>query len=127
MTGVRGGKYVLVVCLPGYYEYRSKPFLFSEGEHRDMGAIPVNPCGVLDLEVKDEAGKPIPHYQLFCNGLQYSKWSNRPPFYRWDKLPLGEVKIRVNARVFLAKSIHVFVVPFVDTPHKLRDLAGLWL
>lgn len=111
LKGLRAGEFILVLDVAGYFEYRSDRFRFSEGQNLDMGAIPLNPCGVLDLDVVDESGKPVTHYRVYCNGEENTYWMNHWFNRRWDKLPLGDVEVRVSARGYQDEAITVHLEP----------------
>lgn len=111
LKGVRAGDFIFVLDVAGYFEYRSSRFRFSDGQNLDMGAIPLKPCGVLDLDVVDESGKPVKHYRVYCNGEENTYWMNYWFNRRWDKLPLGDVEVRVCARGYKDETITVHLEP----------------
>jgi len=97
LIGLPTGDYRLRVDLFGYFEYLSKPFHFTEGQNKDVGKIGLQKCGQLRLEVVDKNNSPL-RFTLFCNEKEDTYFENQFFNEVWDKLPLGQVKIRISSR-----------------------------
>ena len=99
MVGVSPGRYILIADVTGYQQYYSDPFELKEGQNLDLDEAKLVPCGTLDLEILDNNQVPVEEFKLFCNdekvGSQNRGHKFGPGRFRFDKLPLGSVEIKV--------------------------------
>lgn len=100
MEGVPPGRYILIADVTGYQRYYSDPFELKAGQNLDLGEVKLVPCGTLDLEILDRNQMPVEEFELFCNdeevGSQRRGKKLGPGRFRFDKLPLGSVEIKVK-------------------------------
>jgi hypothetical protein len=118
LCGIPPGDYYLVIQSQGYKRYESGPLSLRKDEQMDLGEIPLQPCGVLDLDIVNEAGEPLwldKHFspKIFCNNQQYREgrgWSpSRKP--RYDQLPWGLVKILIRSSGYKDHEFEVHLDP----------------
>lgn len=113
-AGISGGMYTMHIFAVGYRDNYTEPFPVSEGENLDLGAIPLEPSGVLIIEVVDEKDKPIsPSYVTFPelelpSNSSHALSSNKCLYFN---LPFGPVKARVHAKGFQEEEISVCLNP----------------
>lgn len=114
IEGIPAGEYRLKIEISGYHIHCFAPFTLKEGEELDVGKIGLEPCGLLDLQVVDREGKPVEWYDLFCNGEKCTyKWSN-PPGLLWEKLPLGNVMLRIHKKGFKDRVVTMNLEPYQE-------------
>jgi len=102
---VPSGQFHVVVNVKKHNLYKSSPFSVGSGEENDMGKVLVKHCGSLIIDLKDNSGKEIKWYKVFCNGeeiarpqrLTRDEKDTNIQYLLWDKLPIGKVKIRIHA------------------------------
>ncbi|MFH2001803.1 MAG: sigma-70 family RNA polymerase sigma factor [Planctomycetota bacterium] len=100
LIGVPEGEYTVNVKARGYNDAATKRFFFTDGQTRDVGRIELDPCGVLDIEVRDDLTHPLDGFKIFCFNEElktYFREELAPGKYRYFDLPLGEVVIEVKA------------------------------
>jgi hypothetical protein len=104
IEGVPQAEYTLRINAKGYAKYTSGPLYLGEGQELDLGVIMLDPCGVLELIVKDPSGEAVSTYGLSCDGRKIEV----PALYlspdgsiRHDGLPLGYVRIKITAEGFI--------------------------
>ena len=119
MEGVPAGKYRFKIEISGYHIYSSAPFTLKEGQELDAGKIGLEPCGLLNLEVVDQGGKPVEWYDLFCNGEKCTYRWNSPPRLLWEKLPLGDVSLRIIKKGFKDHEVNVHLEPYQQSEAKV--------
>ncbi len=103
LSGIPAGEYFLSVDAKGYQPFRSTPFRFSGEGEKDLGMIRLVPSGRLLIVVEDRAGNPVEVIKPFCNGkslIGHVCSPLGPGRFRYVGLPLGRVKIEVDASGF---------------------------
>ena len=102
LAGVAAGTYVLRIQAEDYFDYVSGPIVVGEGEKVELGAIPLEPSGIVIVDAVDPRGaavkylwvdfpdvEPSPRERVLCEG--------RMKFWQ---VPFGEHKIDVGAGSF---------------------------
>ncbi|MHC4945022.1 MAG: sigma-70 family RNA polymerase sigma factor [Planctomycetota bacterium] len=111
LGGVPAGDFQLMIMAEGYEDYQSGAFSLGDGQTLDLGEIQLAPCGVLDLEVVDEAFLPLDDFTVTCDGKTRYRSRSLKDKNRYDKLPLGSVSITVRSKGYLEQSIKVQLEP----------------
>jgi len=110
LVGIPAGRYELLATARGYNDHESKPFYLAAGQTLDVGIVPMDPCGVLELVVVDALGQPIPSFAVHHQGQQISWQEQRfvaPGRLRCFKLPTGLVKLRIKAEGYRDKELNI--------------------
>lgn len=115
LIGVCRGTYILNVLADGYRPFLSDPFDFASGQNLDMGQVHLEPTGILDLEIVDGEGEPVPSptvYDANTNErLKRQSRKNRTGIWRCKDLPLGPFRFRVTAGDFKPHESFVDLLP----------------
>jgi RNA polymerase sigma-70 factor (ECF subfamily) len=111
LGGVPAGDFQLMITAEGYEDHQSGAFSLEEGQTLDLGDIQLVPCGILDLEVVDEAFLPVEDFTVTCDGKTRYRSRSLKDKNRYDKLPLGSVSITVRAEGYLEQNINVQLEP----------------
>lgn len=123
LFGIPAGEHILTATAPGYHGFQSDPFTFTDGEIKEFGAIHMEPCGVVELEVVDTSGNPLQHYWASCNGKRMgghtgNEWITSPGKKCFWLLPLGPATIKVDANNHKSQEVSVVLEP--ARPAKVR-------
>lgn len=114
ITGIRDGRFVFAATIPGYRSYLSRPFTVAGGVAIDLGEIPLEPSGVIDLEVFDQEGRSINNFKAYVNGEKLSEIHRRrlpSGTDRYWEIPYGTVTLEVTARGFKTRKIPLRLAP----------------
>lgn len=114
VTGLPPGEMKLGISIEGYEQRITNSFVIEEGGTVDLGRIRLKPAGVMDLKVKDPAGRPVMHFEV--DWLSPSMEIPDSSFlasgkYRYEKLPIGPVTIRVSAKGYKPKVVLASIEP----------------
>jgi hypothetical protein len=114
LRGIPRGEYRLVVSASGFADYRSARFSVARGEAVDVGEVALAACGVMDLEVVDRAGSPVPLVQFFFNGEAlpaYCPEALAPGKYRLSQAPLGPAVLTLKVDGVASQELYIDLAP----------------
>ena len=114
MKGFFPGTYRLEADVDGFEEYVIEKFILQEDQVLDLGEIPLQPCGVIDLTITDNKGNPLESFDLYCNGKEHIDSLRRSlgeGSFRCNKLPLGNVRLLFMAENHEEKEITLDLDP----------------
>lgn len=111
LPSVPPGEYTLMMDAFGFFKYRSDPFRLAEGQTLDLGQIPLDPCGVMDLEAVDREGKSVKKLDVYSNEVKMRGYFRGKCTI--DKLPVGSARIRIAANGFRDSEFSVDLRPGV--------------
>lgn len=100
LPGIPAGEFRLKVHAKGYNDYVLNGLRHPGGGNVDLGHIELEPCGVLEFEVVNEAGEPVAAFRVICDGrtlLDHQRDALGEGRYRHANLPTGSVTIEVEA------------------------------
>jgi protocatechuate 3,4-dioxygenase beta subunit len=121
MDGIPEGDWVLTVTARIFSNYTSDPFHHPGAGVLDLGRIELEPCGVLELEVVDEAGLRVREFDVYLDGQVLPSWE------RWflgegrsllSHLPLRKATIEVRAEGFRTSSEELSFGADAPTRHR---------
>lgn len=112
------GEYRLVVNVPGYIEYTRDFEVRACDKVMELGQIFIEPCGLLDLEVRLDDDTPLESFHLHYNGNEYCSAIEQSNMvmvdehrYCCDKLPLGPILLKVSKTGYAPGEVMVFLKP----------------
>ena len=114
LVGLPPGEYRGEVIARGFQNRAFGPIIVGEGEEVNVGDLPLERAGVLDLEVVDANGEGVLNVDLFGNGERLRPFQLQnltPKSCRCYNLPFGTVTIRAKAEGFAAAEVDVLVEP----------------
>lgn len=115
LVGVAAGELRLTVLAHGHAQYIVPSLFLAEGQVLDVGDLALEPCGILDLTVRDASGRPTAFRATFDTSAA-TWWSSDPEkvetghaVYSW--LPPGAVTLTVGASDHLDQVFELDLAP----------------
>jgi hypothetical protein len=103
--GVPAGSFTVLLRARGYEDKRTDPFTVDEGASVSLGDLLLNPCGILIVELANQADEPVTGFEVKCNGAVVYPWDRKeiaPGKYRFFQLPAGPVTLTIDAKGYVA-------------------------
>ena len=99
------GSFTVLLRARGYEDKRTDPFTVDEGASVSLGDLLLNPCGILIVELANQADEPVTGFEVKCNGAVVYPWDRKeiaPGKYRFFQLPAGPVTLTIDAKGYVA-------------------------
>ena len=99
--GIPEGHYRLTVRASGWREYRSEALLVTGNQSIDLGKIPLQPAGRLEVRLVDPEGAPVKARRARWLGEWRHQWEEMAPgTYLFANLPVGACSLTLEADGF---------------------------